>query len=277
MSEKKKILMEISKISMMHYFKLVFRSVLFCVTALFYILGLKNKVTGNLGALSGQAVFLGIVAAVFFVGMLFRFFPSKLESTGCQKQFARKFKKIPESPENPKLKDTKGALISAALWILLNGIIAVLYFTRLIDAGALILISMAYAVCDMVCILFFCPFQTLIMKNKCCTTCRIYNWDYLMMFTPLIFIRNAVCYVLVAGAVALLLVWEISVHKRPYLFSEETNLCLSCAHCEEKLCHHKKQLHGFFIANKEKLKLKGNAVYSRLLKELKKEQKNEEL
>lgn len=275
MSKENKVLMKISKISLMHYFKLVFRLILLCVTTVFYILGLKNSVEGELGALSDRGVFLGVVAIVFFVGMLLRFFPSKLESTGCQKQFAKNFKKIPKSEDTPKLNDTKGALISAAVWILLNAVIALLYFTHVIDAGALILISMAYAVCDMVCILFFCPFQTWIMKNKCCTTCRIYNWDYLMMFTPLIFIGNLFCCILVAGSVLLFLVWEISVHKRPYLFSEETNLCLSCGCCEEKLCHHKKQLHGFFIANKEKLKLKGNAVYSRLLKEIKKEQKNE--
>ena len=50
------------------------------------------------------------------------------------------------------------------------------------------LISLFYAVCDRICVLFFCPFQVWIMKNRCCVHCRIYRWDYVMMFTPLLFV-----------------------------------------------------------------------------------------
>ena len=58
----------------------------------------------------------------------------------------------------------------------------------IIDEGVLWLVCLFYGVCDMICILFFCPFQSWFLKNKCCCTCRIYNWDYAMMFTPLFFI-----------------------------------------------------------------------------------------
>ena len=63
-----------------------------------------------------------------------------------------------------------------------------LYFLNVIDLGIVVIISLAFSVCDLICILFFCPFQTWMMHNRCCTTCRIYNWDFAMMFTPLIFI-----------------------------------------------------------------------------------------
>ena len=29
------------------------------------------------------------------------------------------------------------------------------------------------------------------MHNRCCTTCRIYDWDYLMLCTPLLALQNA--------------------------------------------------------------------------------------
>ncbi|MBQ9750293.1 MAG: hypothetical protein IJV87_06925, partial [Clostridia bacterium] len=114
----------------------------------------------------------------------------------------------------------------------------------------------AYGVCDMICILFFCPFQTWFMKNRCCTTCRIYNWDFAMMFTPFIFIPNVYTWSLLGFALALLARWEITVHKHPERFSEKTNACLSCKNCEEKLCHHKQELRGFWEKNKPRFKIK---------------------
>lgn len=102
-----------------------------------------------------------------------------------------------------------------------------------------------WLLCDMICILFLCPFQTWIMKNRCCTVCRIYNWDFAMMFTPYIFIPNGYAWSLLAMSIILLIRWEIAVRKYPERFSDRTNACVSCENCEEKLCHHKKQLWNF--------------------------------
>ena len=74
------------------------------------------------------------------------------------------------------------------------------------------------------CILFFCPFQTWFLKNKCCSTCRIYNWDYAMMFTPLFFVRRPYTWSLLVLSVALLARWEITFFRYPERFSEETNV-----------------------------------------------------
>ena len=127
-------------------------------------------------------------------------------------------------------------------WLALNGAIFALYFSGIIDWGVLVLISLAYSVCDMICILFFCPFQSWMMNNKCCGSCRIYYWDFIMMFTPLIFFGNVFARVLVGMSLLLLLRWELGAYFTPERYFEDTNANLSCASCTEHLCHHKKQL-----------------------------------
>jgi hypothetical protein len=114
------------------------------------------------------------------------------------------------------------------------------------DEGIMLLLSSAYSVCDMVCILFFCPFQTWFLKNKCCATCRIYNWDYAMMFTPLFFVAKPYTWGLLGLSVALLVRWEVTFYRHPERFCETTNEYLRCANCSEKLCSHKKQLQSLW-------------------------------
>ena len=204
----------LSAISILHIVKLLLRSLLFLAVLLAYIFEKTSLLTSSPA--------LPVIVWVFFVvEMVFRFFPSKLESMGCQKQFARNYKPISEAavPENQSRKVTAAV---AAVWLALNGVIGLLYFAHLIDRAVLILICIAYSVCDIICILFFCPFQTWFMKNRCCTTCRIYNWDFAMMFTPLVFIPGIYTWSLLGCALALLLRWEITYRLHPERFSEKT-------------------------------------------------------
>lgn len=235
---------KISTISLLHFVKLTVRSLLFLATLVCYILNRTEILTYN-------AILPIIFWVLFVVEMLLRFFPSGLESMGCQKQFAKNYEPFDEnrSPENQSWKTT---FLVAAVWIALNAIFGALYFMRIIDRGILILIAMAYSVCDIICILFFCPFQTWFMKNRCCTTCRIYNWDFAMMFTPLVFIPGLYTYSLLGFALALLARWEIAYRLHPERFSTATNKCLDCSLCKEKLCSHKKQLRGFLKKYKQK-------------------------
>ena len=169
-----------------------------------------------------------------------RFFPSGYESPGCQKQFARNYKKSGKT--EIRVPDNNATLLIALIWIVFNGIFGALHVTGVLDDGVMLLLCCAYSVCDMICILFFCPFQSWLMKNKCCVTCRIYNWDYAMMFTPLFFIQNVYTWRLLALSVALMIRWEITFFRHPERFSEETNDYLKCRNCTEKLCAHKTQL-----------------------------------
>ena len=248
----------------MHYIKLVGRSLLLVIAAVLYIMNRVNNTGTLFSGAEDNSIILFVIWAIFVVEMILRFFPSHFESTGCQKQFKSTFK--PTSTATPEIQPNSVTILVALVWIALNAVFAVLYYTNVIDAGILILISLTYSVCDMICILFFCPFQTWFMKNKCCTSCRIYNWDFAMMFTPLVFIRNPFAISIFLCAVALLIRWEVAVYLYPERFSEKTNACLSCANCNEKLCYHKRQLRHFLVTNKDKVQLKGNALMNNIIK-----------
>ena len=242
MSERRRQKKRISAVSMQHYFRLVYRSILLLVSLGIY---LYNRIlhTGRvLGGMDENPIILSVLWLVFAVEMVMRMFPNKTESMGCQKQFARNYRQRKDAPMPAKLNTAHTTLAVFGAWIGLNGIIGILYFTGIIDKGILLLICMAYSVCDMVCILYFCPFQTWFMKNKCCTTCRIYNWDYAMMFTPLIYIPSFYTWSILALALILLIYWEIMVARHPERFLESHNESLACRNCTEKLCQHKTQL-----------------------------------
>ena len=75
-----------------------------------------------------------------------------------------------------------------------------------------------------------------------------------MMFTPFVFIAGRLYTgILLALALAILLRWEITYKLFPERFSTNTNRCLDCAHCPEKLCRHKRQLAGYLKKNKDRL------------------------
>lgn len=245
--------MKLSKISLLHYIKLGCRSLLFLSATIIYLYFRLTDKEVSISNLELTLVF-AIIWLLYFLEMILRFFPSNFESMGCQKQFKINYlpaNDINITPFKQKPLTTFYVLLS---WIILNGIIGGLYFANIFDKGILLLISFAYGVCDMICILFFCPFQTWIMKNKCCTTCRIYNWDFAMMFTPLIFIPSLYTYSLVILSFILLFKWELYYRKFPERYSEETNCNLQCKNCQEKLCHHKKQLRSFIKHQLDKAK-----------------------
>ena len=159
---------------------------------------------------------------------------------GSQKLFANRFRPIREKINPKSVKQyIKTTTLSAykvfVLWVLLIGIIGFLYFADFIDKKQLFLISVFFYVCDLFCVLIWCPFR-LIMKNKCCTTCRIFNWDHLMMFSPLIFAGGFYSLSLVAFSLIAFIVWELCVLIFPERFWEITNVSLKCSECTDKLC-----------------------------------------
>ena len=251
MKENKRRLTPICSI---HYLKLALRTILFVLAIIVYVVDRRESPDELFSELGRSFWLLGIVWLIYAVDMAGRFFPARYESMGCQKQFKRNYKPTGEPLDNSCSENR--TLVALLCWVLLNGIIGALYYLDVIDRGILILISLAYGVCDMICILFFCPFQTWILKNRCCTVCRIYNWDFAMMFTPLIFIPGIYTWSLLFMSLLLLARWEIAHKLHPEYFSDRTNACLSCASCKEKLGHHKKQLQGFIRKNRWRWKFK---------------------
>ena len=230
----------ISVVSTLHYIRLVYRTALFLMLLVSYIRYRISSAEPILERVERIPAIIYVTWAVFALEMIFRFFPSKYESPGCQKQFARNY--IKSGSTEISIPDNNAAVLVALTWIVFNGIFGALHMAGVLDDGIMILLCSAYSVCDIICILFFCPFQTWFMKNKCCSACRIYNWDYAMMFTPLFFVRRSYSWSLLALSVALLIRWEITFYLHPERFSEKTNDYLQCRNCTEKLCIHKKQL-----------------------------------
>ncbi len=231
---------KLTTVSLFHYFRLVYRSALFLSLLVTYIALKLNGGGGVTGVLEEQPAVIAVVCGLFITEMVLRFFPSKLESPGCQKQFARNY--VKSGRTDIVIHDNNAVVLVLLVWIFFNGIFGALYMLGIIDSDIMLLLSCAYSICDMICILFFCPFQTWFLKNKCCVSCRIYNWDYAMMFTPLFFVAKPYTWALLALSLALLVRWEITFYRHPERFSEATNDYLRCENCSEKLCAHKRQL-----------------------------------
>ena len=244
---------KLTSVSVWHFVRLAYRSAIFIVFAIIYI-DFRLDLQTQLPFLVGldllkdltqhemvRTVILGIIWLIFMWEMFMRLFPSKLESPGSQKQFSHNYMKTGET--EIIIHDNNGAMLVALLWVCFNALFGAFYLAGILDDGIMILLSCAFSICDMICILFFCPFQTWFLKNKCCSACRIYNWDYAMMFTPLFFVRNPYTWSLLFMSLVILFRWEITFYKYPERFSEKTNAYLKCANCTEKLCSHKRQLH----------------------------------
>ena len=137
-------------------------------------------------------------------------------------------------------RSNQGALKVFVVWLALTAALGVLYLTRVIDAKIMLLLSVFFYLCDLICVLIWCPFR-LMMRNRCCTTCRIFNWDHLMMFSIMVFIPGFFSLTLFFMSLVVFLVWEISFYLRPDFFWDRTNKALRCSACTDKLCGNRLQ------------------------------------
>ena len=219
---------------------LVARIIVFMVGLYMY------KDTQNFEILDGYNFFkefhvLHILWGVWILDMILQIIPLKNKlALGSQKLFANRFKPIIEKINYEELKNyvittTKAAYKVFIIWTLVVVGIGALYYFGAINKITVFMITVFFYVCDLICVLIWCPFR-LLMKNKCCTTCRIFNWDHLMMFAPLIFIGGFFSTSLVIMAIIAWLVWEVAVMIYPERFSEKTNEALKCSNCTDKLC-----------------------------------------
>ena len=159
---------------------------------------------------------------------------------GSMKLFSNRFRPILDKWNYENLRSyvistTKAAYKVFLIWCGLIAAIGLLYFSGIIGRIGLFAVSVAFYVCDLICVLVWCPFR-LLMRTRCCTTCRIFNWDHLMMFSPLIFLGGFYAVSLVSMAVAAWLVWELCIMMYPERFWERSNAALRCSECTDKLC-----------------------------------------
>ena len=212
------------------------------------IIGIVVYITApeSFDILEGMNFFEGIslfhlLWLVWVADMVLQIIPIKNKlPLGSMKLFANRFKPITDKINYQALRDyvittTKAAYKVMILWCALILAIGGLYYGGVIDNKILFMISLLFYVCDLICVLIWCPFR-LIMKNRCCTTCRIFNWDHLMMFSPMIYGGGFYCTSLVVLSLLAWLIWELCVMLYPERFWEKSNVALKCSQCTDKLC-----------------------------------------
>ena len=118
-----------------------------------------------------------------------------------------------------------------ALWLLCLACLGSALWLKLIERVHMVFAAASCSLLDQLFVNLGCPLRSWIMKNKCCTTCRIYSWGFAMMFSPLLFIPSFWTYSLVAVAACILIRWEIAYARHPERFSEISNKALRCSRC----------------------------------------------
>ena len=189
---------------------------------------------------------LHVLWFMLMIMMIRHIFPRKIFTMALLKGEEDKYQEVEGYSELEMLRFVQNmnlkSWIVLLVWLCFNAIFGFLYLFGLIDNADLLMLTMFYFLSDYICILIFCPFQTFIMKNKCCVNCRIYDWGHFMMFTPMLFIRNFFSWSLFFTSVVVLLRWEMIYAKHPERFWHGSNQVLQCAHCNDKTCQIKRQL-----------------------------------
>lgn len=235
----------ISKTRKRYSYHLIGRCFILIICILLYFFYPQSYNILNSNSFFTQFSPLHLLWGIWMLDMLFQIIPINHQiALGSRKLFKKYFKETQDNINDKALHHyiittTKRAYIVFILWCILISMIGILYYQNVLYKAELLMISILFYVCDLICVVIWCPFRAIIMKNKCCTTCRIFNWDHLMMVSPLIFIGGFFSISLVVMAFLTWLLWEISVIFYPERFWEKTNLALKCSECTDKLCKQK--------------------------------------
>lgn len=164
-----------SKVRKIYTARLVGRCIVFLLSIALFILRPEELEILQGGNFFKKLSVLHLLWIIWVMDMFFQLVPAKNHiSLGSQKLFKERFKPITDKINYQALKDyvistTKSAYRVFILWALLILVLGVFYYRGILNASLLFLISVAFYVCDLICVLIWCPFR-LIMKNRCCTT-----------------------------------------------------------------------------------------------------------
>lgn len=197
--------------------------------------------------LYGPVVPMYVVWALMMMSMIYQLLPSTFNTMGSKKSHGSIYTPPPEGYDKGGLlefvkRSNVTAMYVLIVWACVNAVVAILYLSGLIGTEEIVLICLLFYVCDQICVVIWCPFQSLIMKNRCCVNCRIYDWGWFMLVTPLIFIRSFFSWSLVFVSLIILLRWEITFSKNPERFWRGSNPNLRCENCTDKICKIKKPI-----------------------------------
>ncbi|OUQ77073.1 hypothetical protein [Flavonifractor sp. An100] len=181
--------------------------------------------------------------AVVLLSMVAQLSPKSGLTTGCLKQYPTRYAPAPSySPQQLRQavhQQNRGARRVAAVWLVINLCFGALYHRGILRIPHLVLLCALCYLCDLVCVLFFCPFQTFLMGNRCCVNCRIFAWGSWMMAAPLMCVPHWYAQSLFWTGVVVLVCWEVRYRRHPERFWSGSNRNLQCAHCKEQLCRYK--------------------------------------
>ena len=226
--------------------KLSVRVAVFAATLALYIYDKKLIISFLHQPLFSTINFIHILWFMFMFMMLRHLFPKDGFTMALLKSHGEKYTpaqghsrlELLEYVQDRNIKAWKVMLV----WLTGNGVVGILHATDALDNADLLMLSVFYFLCDYICILFYCPFQSHIMKNKCCVNCRIYDWGHFMMFTPMMFIHNFYALSLFFMAGVVLIHWELIYAKHPERFYYGTNRKLQCTNCQDRTCRIKKHI-----------------------------------
>ncbi len=190
---------------------------------------------------------LHILWALLMLEMLLVPIPAFNRFVGCGKHFKRHYIPNPASRRSEAFytytfRMNEATVVVLAVWVAVILVIGACFYAGLLGPMEIVLITVFLYLCDQICVNIWCPFQSFIIGNKCCNTCRIYNWGHFMLFSPLIYLNTFYSISLLGVSFLILLQWEYLHHKYPERFSEITNLALRCSHCTGTICRIKRQL-----------------------------------
>ena len=231
----------VSKIRKIYILRLIGRCIVFMLCAALMIAKPDEyDILQGMNFFSGFSV-LHLLWGIWVIDMLAQLFPiQKHISLGSMKIFRSRFQPARENIDRQALKryigsSTRAALRVMLVWCALIAVIGCMHNAGLLSDTMLFMVTAAFNICDLICVLVWCPFR-LMLKNRCCTTCRIFNWDHLMMFSPLVFIRGFYPLSLFFMSLIVFIVWDCCVALYPERFWERSNTALRCASCTDKLC-----------------------------------------
>ena len=191
-----------------------------------------------------------IIGGIILIELILRFIPMAFHPAGREKylkktflptlQFRREHKLNAEDIKKIRELD-RGAVFGLLFYFGVTAVFIVLYFLKIFGAPEMFLVTMGYYVADLVCVNFFCPFRVFFMHNRCCTQCRLHNWDSLMAVFPLIIIPGVISWTLCLFGIAYAFLWEVSFRIYPERFLERTNEAIQCKNCPATLCPRKRR------------------------------------
>ncbi len=245
-TEKKKWIS--TKMTRMYWVKLVIRVAVFLGVFGLYITDKNQMLEYMLTPVWKQISPMHLLWLLFMTMMVLHLIPRKLVTMALKKAEPEPYVEV-EGYEKEELsrfvqQQNIRAWVVMLVWLVWNAVFGALYVFKIINEADLLMLSVFYFLCDYICILFYCPFQHLIMKNKCCVNCRIYEWGHFMMFTPMLFIRHFCSWSLFFTACLVLIRWEIIYARHPERFFSGANQTLQCANCKDKTCQVKRRIMG---------------------------------